>query len=125
MNGLTDVGNIARWDGTQWKKVGTGVTASLPQIYCMAVYKGDLYVGGNIYHAGTSDANFIARWDGTRWWAVGKGANYVVTTMVVDTVKDVLYIGGSFSVVDDTIECSVAQWDGTKWSRTEYQGFSK
>ncbi len=113
IGGLTNVYHIARWNGTQWRSVSGGVRASLPQVYCMAVYKGELYVGGNIYHAGSVDANYIARWDGSQWKAVGKGFNYVVQSLVVDSVNNVLYAGGAFSTCDTT-PCRVAMWDGIK-----------
>ena len=58
-NGLP-VNNIALWDGAAWSTLGLGVNRV---IYAMAVYNGDLYVGGGfivqavtlpaILHAGT------------------------------------------------------------------------
>lgn len=117
INGIKGVNNIARWDGTTWRKVGTGLQGSLPEVYSMAVYKDELYVGGNFIQAGAVTAYNIAKWNGTTWSAVGLGTSSDVNVLYVDTLRDLLYVGGDFEGVNNSIYSrKVAMWDGTNWS---------
>lgn len=111
-----NIQHIARWNGTEWNAVGSGVSASLPQVDCMIEYKGELYVGGNISVAGGRYAYGIARWNGQTWNTLKLGLNNDALTMVVDTVKDLLYIGGAFNAANNSkVKGSVVAWDGTNW----------
>lgn len=69
--------NIARWDGTNWSALGSGVEASLSQLEgaarAMAVSGEDLYVGGTFDTAGGIPASCIAKWNGSQWSALGSG----------------------------------------------------
>ncbi len=118
INGSPGYNNIARWDGTTWRKVGTGVQGSIfSQVYNMQVYHGDLYVGGYFFTAGGKDAYNIARWDGQNWYPVDTGTNGIVYTLLVDTVSDLLYVGGEFNFVKNTLPADyIASWNGNKWS---------
>ena len=44
---------VAMWDGTAWSQVGEGL---VNEAYCMAVYNGELYIGGNIYNYASGGA---------------------------------------------------------------------
>src|SRR5690242_15460298 len=52
--------NIARWNGSSWSALGTGLAG---QADSMAVYNGELYVTGNFTQADDTNANYIAKWD--------------------------------------------------------------
>jgi len=84
----------------------------------MAVYKGQLYVGGDFGYAGGKQTNYIARWNGTVWDSLGMGLDYYVTSMVVDSTANVLYVSGGFGHAGsmNTLAIGVARWDGTTWS---------
>ena len=70
MAGNKSVNNIARWDGSNWYPVGTGITGHDADVECMIIYKGDLYVGGFIDSAGGKEAmKNIAKWNGKEWGA--------------------------------------------------------
>lgn len=117
INGLKNVHNIARWDGTTWKRVGTGLQGSFNEVYSMAVYKNELYVGGGFSDAGGITAYNIAIWNGTTWSTVGLGTNEAVMKLYVDTIRNLLYVGGGFSAVNNnTLASCIASWDGTNWS---------
>ena len=117
INGLKNVHNIARWDGTTWKRVGTGLQGSFNEVYSMAVYKNELYVGGGFSDAGGITAYNIAKWNGTTWSTVGLGTNEAVMKLYVDTIRNLLYVGGGFSAVNNnTLASCIASWDGTNWS---------
>ncbi len=114
---------IAKWDGTQWSAIGTGVSDG-GTVYTLAVYddgNGEaLYVGGSFVIFG--DAMFLAKWDGTQWSPIppmipdGEKRNskamggYVAALGVYDDGSgEALYVGGF--AVD-----GIAKWDGTEWS---------
>jgi hypothetical protein len=59
--------NIARWDGTQWESLGSGIgneaTSGASRATALTVWGNDLFVGGIFETAGASDSEFIARWN--------------------------------------------------------------
>jgi hypothetical protein len=114
--GSISVNRIARWDGVNWKNVGTGVTGWLvPEVTCMAVFQDELYVGGGFWYAGGKESPFIAKWDGEKWDSLTLTVNDFVSKMAVDTSKNVLYISGGFDRAGDKEVNGVAMWDGKEW----------
>jgi trimeric autotransporter adhesin len=91
--GGVSASNVARWDGSSWTTLGTGVNsvvfalASLPD--------GSVIAGGSFTQAGTSPAANIARWNGSSWQPFGSGADDAVSTLAVAPSGEVL-VGGSF-----------------------------
>ena len=65
------VKNIARWDGTNWSALGSGVVDGAVDF--MVASEGDLYVSGNFDSAGGISVNGLAKWNGSRWSALGSG----------------------------------------------------
>ncbi|HEU0037675.1 MAG TPA: hypothetical protein VFR76_00210, partial [Verrucomicrobiae bacterium] len=59
--------NIARWDGTKWESLGSGIgnesTSGASRANALAVWDNDLFVGGIFETAGVCDAEYIARWN--------------------------------------------------------------
>jgi hypothetical protein len=53
---------IARWNGTSWSALGSGVDTDVQSLAFAP--NGDLYAGGYFSTAGGEPADFIARWDG-------------------------------------------------------------
>lgn len=111
---------IARWNGTTWSSVGSGVNGT---VFTMAVYDSgsgpQLYVAGSFTTAGGSGANRIARWNGTTWSALGSGVNgSAVTAMCVHDDGDGpdLYIGGNFTTANGVSCYKIARYDGTNFS---------
>ncbi|MBH8557792.1 T9SS type A sorting domain-containing protein [Hymenobacter negativus] len=117
---------VARWDGTAWNPLGTGVSngsGSNLIVYAMALASnGDVYVGGTFTQAGGAAANQVARWDGTAWSSLGTGAangtdgsTGSVYSLVVANNGDV-YVGGDFTKAGGVTANQVAKWNGTAWS---------
>jgi len=100
------VNRIARWDGTRWSPLGSGLDGS---VLSLAVLGGDLYASG--YFNGF---NRVAKWDGNTWSALGSGVNGVVVTLA--TFGNELYAGGYFTVAGGNPANSIAKWDGNNWS---------
>ena len=121
------VKHIAKWDGTEWSALGSGIEGPLQTIYetVMALAldgAGNLYAGGEFGTAGGISAKNIAKWDGTGWSALGSGIDADqmyhypgVSAIVVDGRGD-LYAGGRFQIVGGVAAKSIAKWDGASWS---------
>lgn len=113
--------NIAKWDGSTWSPLGSGLGN---WVYAMAVHDDGsgraLYVGGSFTQAGGVPASRVARWDGTSWSAVGAGLNQTVTSLAVfdDVGGPTLYAGGWFSSSGGNPTPRIARWNGTSWSWT-------
>ncbi len=111
---LSTVG-IARWDGTAWNALGTGVNGF---VYALAMVGTNLYAGGIFTIGGGVNATNLARWDGANWFSVGGGVQAIfyppVRALVTDGTN--LYVGGSFSMAGGVTANSVARWDGSSWN---------
>ena len=107
--GNTSASRIARWDGTGWSALGSGMSGgSFPDVYTMTVFDDGsgpaLIAGGNFSDAGGVSVNGIARWEGSSWSALGLGLGTVVASTVFDDGSGpALYAGGY-------------RWDGTAWA---------
>jgi hypothetical protein len=97
--------------GQSWNALGDGVDGP---IYCLAVYKNQLYVGGKFTAADGAPAPNIARWDGEAWFPLGSGTNGAVRALLVYDGQ--LYVGGDFTSCDGLACSFVARWDGSVWS---------
>ncbi|MCK5940824.1 MAG: hypothetical protein KAI24_02545 [Planctomycetes bacterium] len=112
------VNGVARWDGTQWQPLGTGLNGPLGPRGSAVVQlpNGDVIVGGRFSSAGGGPAANLARWNGSNWSAVSSsGPNNVVESLAV-TANGRLIVGGSFQFVGGILAPYVAAWDGTNWS---------
>ncbi|QYU66619.1 hypothetical protein J4558_16775 [Leptolyngbya sp. 15MV] len=70
--GDVSASNIARWNGSSWSALGSGVTGGgQPFVSALAVLpSGDLVAGGSFTTAGGASASRIARWNGSSWSAM-------------------------------------------------------
>jgi hypothetical protein len=97
--------------GQSWNSVEGGVDGP---VYCFAVYKDELYAGGEFGSAGSLPAENIVRWNGEVWSPVGSGTNGTVRTLFVHDNQ--LYAGGDFTQCGDAACAYIARWDGMDWS---------
>ena len=108
--GGVTVNNIAKWNGTSWSALGTGMTNG---VSAMASDGINVYAGGAFTNAGGVTANYIAKWNGSSWSALGSGLNNTVAAIA--TGADGLYVGGSFTTAGTTNANRIARWDGANW----------
>lgn len=109
---------IAKWDGTAWSPLGTGVNSSVRSLALFDDGSGDgLYAGGEFTVAGGVFASRIAKWDGTVWSPLGAGVEggccpQVYALVPLDGLAgddSSLYAGGGFSVSPGS-DGFIARW---------------
>jgi hypothetical protein len=120
--GQQTIDGIAKWDGSNWSALGSGLSDSgTVRVYDMQIYDdggGDaLYVGGIFDTAGGQPANRIAKWDGTNWTPLFTGVDSTVFALEVfnDGHGEKLFVGGLFSYAGSIPAEYIAKWDGTEW----------
>jgi hypothetical protein len=109
---------IAKWNGSSWSALGSGMGPAAPLIYVrdLAVYDDGsgpaLHAGGSFTSAGGVAANHMAKWDGTTWSALGSGMDGTVTSLTVfdDGGGEALYAGGFFTSAFDSGDSYLAKW---------------
>lgn len=108
--GIT-VNSIAKWNGTTWSALGTGIkkfnNLYPGDINALAVYNGELYAAGWFDKAGGVSAFNIAKWNGTTWSAVGAGLSNSLYALTV-------YNGNLYAVGNPGN--GIAKWDGAAWT---------
>lgn len=115
---------IAKWNGTTWSALGTGVTGGVaPGVYALIFSSdGSLYVGGDFTSAnGVSYTAYVAKWNGSTFVAMGRGADAGVKAFAFGPDGS-LYVGGVFTHMHDGAGSNVAntayiaKWNGAAWS---------
>jgi hypothetical protein len=110
----TPVSNIARWDGTAWSALGSGLNN-----YALVLEPLDdgtgpaLYVGGAFTVAGGVNTDRVARWNANGWSGLGFGLDSEARAISVfdDGTGPALYVGGSF-----TGASGIVRWLGGQWA---------
>jgi hypothetical protein len=95
---------VAKWDGSAWSALGSGVSGGLGAVWALAVSGTNLYATGYFTNAGGVPANHIAKWDGSAWSALGSGLDQPAYALAVSGTN--LYAGAG----------GVAEWNGNAWS---------
>ena len=117
--------DIARWNGSGWAPLGSGMGGTYAYVMSFAVHDDGggpaLYAGGQFASAGGVAANHVAKWDGASWsplgGGVGEGNSYLFALAVFDDGSGpALYAGGSFTSVGGVVAKHIARWNGTSWS---------
>lgn len=113
--GDVQVNNVARWDGSQWHALGSGVFngGSAQAVNAVATLGSDVYVAGLFKSASGVNATNIARWDGTQWHAMGGGPFGTNTALAF--VGTTLYTAGNFTNIGGVAARNVARWNGSGW----------
>lgn len=109
--GGMDADRIARWDGTTWSTLGSGMDNTVYTLYWDGNH---LYAGGDFNTAGDVPASRIARWDGANWSPLSTGMSAAVYTLAMDGSGN-LYAGGTFLTAGGTTVNRIARWDGADW----------
>lgn len=113
--------NIARWDGSAWLSLGSGISnGTNGPVYALGLGAGtDVYVGGLFSKAGNMTANNVARWsNGIGWSTMDGGTDGVVKALAYSNYDLHVYVGGAFSEVGGSVPASnIARWNSSSgWS---------
>ncbi len=117
-SGGSSLGHIARWNGTTWSPLGSGVDAIVRDL--LVVNDGtpspSVVAAGDFLIAGGVSAPKVARWDGATWSGYGTGPGQAGSVFAVAVCDDgtiggpALYAGGSAGIPG-----RVAKWNGSAW----------
>lgn len=99
------VKKIARWDGTEWHALGSGVFNDGNYVADVIVHNGDVYAGGTFEEIGGVTVHRVARWDGSQWHALGGGAPAAAYALAFYDGQ--LHAGGPGWL---------SRWDGATWT---------
>jgi hypothetical protein len=119
--------HIAKWDGSSWSALSTGVSApnnSTSGVSALAVFDDGtgpaLYAGGHFTTAGGVTVSHIAKWDGSAWSALGTGLGATDKVLALAVFDDgtgpALYAGGWITTAGGVSVQNIAKWNGTNWS---------
>ncbi len=121
--GGASASRIARWDGSDWSRLGSGIGAApSSSVFSLAIWDDGsgsaLFAGGSFSTAGGVSAGNISKWDGSAWLALGTGTNGSVSAMAAfdDGSGPALYAAGSFTTAGGQSANRIAKWDGSEWS---------
>jgi hypothetical protein len=108
---------IARWNGSSWIAMGSGMNAS---VHCLIVLaNGDLVAGGAFTSAGGVPANRVARWNGASWVPLGsgvQGSSWASVSALAVLDNGGLVACGDFSTAGGLPASDIAVWNGVSWS---------
>ena len=115
--GTAAVESVARWNGSSWSSLGSGLSSQGQFVSLRAVTtaaNGDVYVAGWFPLGGFGPTAKIARFDGTSWQLIG-ACDRVVYDLLVLPSGDLL-AAGEFTTVNGVPAGSVARWSNGVWS---------
>ena len=111
---------IAKWNGTTWSALGSGIgsAGTGTVVDAVAVSGTDVYVGGGFTIVGGITVNGIAKWSSTTstWSALGTGVQPTYRVFAIAIVGTDVYAGGSFTSVGGNVANYIAKWNGSEWS---------
>jgi hypothetical protein len=126
--GGTPANNIARWNGSGWSALGSGLEGGFPQYpggmwpsinytpqgYTLFTSGTDLYVGGDFTMAGGLSSSGAASWNGTSWSSIGTGCDYIVRAISGNAGQ--IFVGGGMMRAGNKIVQHIARWSSGTWA---------
>ena len=109
--------NIARWNGSTWNSLGSGVGTgnSGGGVIALAVSGSTLYAGGIFVTAGGVPALNLARWNGSTWSSL-PGSSTSSTGVISLAVSGAdLYVAGQGPSSPTNLN-AIARWNGSTWT---------
>lgn len=117
---LNAANHIARFNGTAWEAMGTGLTEEgvvtpTPEVRDIVPILGQVFVVGGFNTASGVPALRFAAWDGTGWFGYEPGLFYGIAgssegySLYLD--NSTLYLGGTFTQAGDTKSRNFAALD--------------
>lgn len=114
MGGVANTANFAKWNGSSWSALGTGVNGPVVSLAVSA--DGGVFLTGSFTSAGgVANTTRIAKWTGSVYQALSTGLNGDGTALAYARWGK-LYIGGSFTTAGAVSATRVVQWDGSTFT---------
>lgn len=114
----TPMNSISKWNGTQWSALGSGVGNggfSSNWVFCQAVYKNELVVGGIFNSAGGVNSAYIAKWYAPAPPAIAATDHSAAVAVNTNTlkvyptiVKDVIHLAAPAGIADALLNITTA-----------------
>ncbi len=121
IGGVSTPSRLARFDGTSWSAVGTGVFAN-GSVRALTVHNDGfgprLFVGGQFGGVGGSVVARVAAYNGTSWSDLGggmEGAGVFSFAAFDAGTGPRLYAAGSFQTAGGNFAEGLAAWNGSTW----------
>ena len=120
-SGATSVNRVARWSGSAWQAMGTGMNGAVHALkaYIVAATSIALVAGGEFTIANGGAATRIAIWTQsttgpgfTPWTAMGGGFND--TVFAIERYNGSTYAAGAFTS-GSAVFNHMARWNGSSW----------
>jgi len=117
-------GNVLRYDGTTWKKVGpNGLKAGGTPLLAMCVYQDRLIIGSqSVQTADGVNLGPLVSFDGTTVTSIPVSSARIQTIVSMKNYRGDLVIGGDFNSTFGVGANGIVRWNGTTFS-TMGQGF--
>ena len=121
VGGVPYTTGIAKWNGSQWTALGTGIEGDGSYISALAIDStGNLYAGGYFSSAGgVPNTKNLAKWDGSQWTALStgiEGDESYISALAMDSTGN-LYAGGVFDSAGGVANTkNLAKWGGSQWT---------
>jgi hypothetical protein len=128
--------NIARWNGSDWFAMDSGVAFSIDpteplldppgRVHSLTGDGTNVYVGGIFMRAGGVNATNLAKWNGAAWESIGSTAAGIgafawqgepVSGFINSLVwhDNALYVAGDFTRVSGLAITNFARWKNSTW----------
>jgi hypothetical protein len=118
---------IARWNGSTWSAVGSGLEAIIidgsneAQAYGLYVHDDKLYVVGAFRSVHGDTCNSVAYWDGANWYGMNFPVDFtndVPLNFKIIYYKNEFYVGGNcYDNLGGGINNDIARFDGVQWKQ--------
>lgn len=96
MGGVANTARIAKWNGTAWSALSTGISDGI--VYSLAfASNGNLYIGGSFTNIDGSNGDYIGYWDGSSFNRVGWSELNGAVRVIKFSDSGRLYAGGEFT----------------------------
>ena len=110
--GVANTRGIAKWDGSTWTALGTGLNNGWVNDMAVAP-NGDLYVVGSFTQVGgVANTVRVARWNGSTWNPLSTGISSDNVNAIVIGPDGYPYIAGSFTNVGSADGDRIVYFDG-------------
>ena len=107
--------NIAKWDGSAWSALGSGMGGIDLECQCAGGERDQSLRRGILHHGGRGDGQRHRQMGRQRLVGLGLGGEWrIVCALAVSGTN--LYAGGGFTTAGGVPANCIATWDGSAWS---------